>query len=531
MHALPKKILQPVLMLVAASATVCLVASGQHSVAADAGVGSEVMPATDRPVAAVPPVMDAPPLGVALSPLSAEERAQVAHLRSWDGPLRLGFGRSLGASVQPLWHATPRGGHAFAWKISSPGAVGLRLAVLARQLPDEATLWVSAPDTADRPQTVSGAEVNASIRRNLDAGNADDAARLFWLPLVVGDVLVLQVELPASVGPLHGVLDLVRVSHAFSLPFLESRSAPAEAPDQATDPACTEGWDVPSRATTLLLYTDPDGGTGACTATLLNDADPETLTPYLASAHHCFHDQVRASSIESLWFLRAAACGGPLDVYETVSGGADVLYVAKSTDTSLLRLRRPPPTGAVFIGRRATLPPKGTEVVTIHHPRAGLQQRSVAVVSGYKNCAETDYCGDDADSNAVHFLRVDRRVGSTSPGSSGAGLFNQSQQLIGTLLGGTEEGEHGGFDYYGRLDVPYFNALHRWLGWRAGDWSGAGGAMRKMTLGVPRTPSARRVESSYIHPPTKKLRNPQNGSYPRATTGLRSAGSRVGEIE
>lgn len=321
-------------------------------------------------------------------------------------------------------------------------------------------LRVSAPDQAFGPP-ISGAEINASVRRNRDAGADDEVARLFWLPLVVGDTMVLQVELPAGVDPGDTLLEPIRVSHFFSLPFLQRSSNPAAALDEATDSTCAEEWDAPSRATTLLLYTHPDGATGACTGTLLNDTDSQTFIPYVLTAHHCFPDQVRASSIESFWFVRSETCGGELASYATVSGGADVLYVAKSTDTALLRLRRPAPAGAVFSGWAPALPVTGNEVFGVHHPAALRQQRTVAVVSEYMNCEQVDYCGDDYYSDDVHFVRVDRRIGGTGPGSSGSGIYNRAQRLIGQHLGGSDE---GGFDYYGRFDRPYHDGLVRWSG-------------------------------------------------------------------
>ncbi|WP_369665626.1 trypsin-like serine peptidase [Thioalkalicoccus limnaeus] len=321
-------------------------------------------------------------------------------------------------------------------------------------------LRVAAPGQAFGPPS-SGAEIEASVRRNRDAGSEDEAARLFWLPLVLGDTLVLQLELPAGVEPEDARFELVHVSHFFRLPFLERSANRPAAWDKSTNPACAEQWDAPSRATTLLLYTHPDGSTGACTGTLLNDTDPQTFIPYVLTAHHCFPDQVVAASIESLWFVRSETCGGDLASYATVSCGADVLYHAKSTDTALLRLRHPPPAGAVFIGWQPTLPAKGTEVFGVHHPAAGRQQRTRAVVSEYMNCEEVDYCGDDYDPDAVHFVCVDRGDGGTAPGSSGSGLYNSAQRLIGTHLGGSDA---DGFDYYGRFDQPYRDGLVRWLG-------------------------------------------------------------------
>lgn len=425
------------------------------------------MPTVQLPSQPAPQVPASGTIHLALPPLSPDERRERERMQSGDGPLRLGLGRTLRSHWQVLsalehrsWSPTPAGGHALEWHLTSPGAVGLRLAVLPRQVPDGMLLRVSAPGRAFGAP-ISGAEINASVRRNCEAGADDEAASLFWLPLVVGDALTLQVELPAGVDPGDTRLELVRVSHFFSLPFLHRGSNPAAAPDEATDPACAEEWDAPSRATTLLLYTHSDGATGACTGTLLNDADPQTFIPYVLSAHHCFPDQVRASSIESLWFVRSETCGGVLASYATVSGGADVLYLAKSTDTALLRLRRPPPAGAVFIDWEPTLPATGDEVFGVHHPAAQRQQHTVAVVSEYMNCEQVDYCGDDYDPDAVHFVRVDRRLGGTNGGSSGSGLYSTAQRLIGQHLGGSDA---GGFDYYGRFDQPYRDGLARWLG-------------------------------------------------------------------
>jgi hypothetical protein len=118
----------------------------------------------------------------------------------------------------------------------------------------------------------------------------------------------------------------------------------------------------------------------------------------------------------------------------------------------------------VFIGWRPTLPAKAAQVVGIHHPAGNLQQLTTAVVSESKNCEAVDYCGREYDPDAVHFVRVKRLAGRTRPGSSGSGLFNTSQQLIGALLGGSDGDNLDGFDYYGQFDRPYRDGLQRWLG-------------------------------------------------------------------
>ncbi len=238
-------------------------------------------------------------------------------------------------------------------------------------------------------------------------------------------------------------------------------------------------WDAPSRTTTLLLYTDPDGGTGACTGTLLNDADPATYIPSPATAHHCIAEQTRAGSLEAYWFRRSRECDSGKRDYQAVSGGADLLYAAKSADTSFLRLRQPPPAGALFSGWSGTLPPLGTAVTPIHHPRGARQAIAVGHLTDYVNCTDVDYCADRADADTIHYLRATCSRGFTDSGSSGSGLFLDTEQLVGTLVGGLSDCEkHQEPDDFGRFDLAYREALYKWLA------TGAAGAQVKAPPGT-----------------------------------------------
>jgi hypothetical protein len=80
-------------------------------------------------------------------------------------------------------------------------------------------------------------------------------------------------------------LALPAVSNLARLPG--ERPADAAGTIEATDPACHADWDHQSRATSLLLYTHPDGATGACTGTLVAGDDPATDIPYVLTAQHC----------------------------------------------------------------------------------------------------------------------------------------------------------------------------------------------------------------------------------------------------
>jgi hypothetical protein len=215
----------------------------------------------------------------------------------------------------------------------------------------------------------------------------------------------------------------------------------------------------------MMLYTRSDGTSGACTGTLLKDADPTTRIPYFLTAHHCVPDQIRASTIETYWFYRSGTCGGALDEVQAVTGGADLLYAEKNVDTVLLRLRQQPPAGAAFAAWSASLPAEGTAVTGVLHPLGEAQTIAFGEVTQYLNCGVIDYCAEDADPEADHFFEVTWSEGLTDAGGSGSGAFLATGELIGVVSGAVSEcGGDGNFTDYGRFDIPYRDALYKWLG-------------------------------------------------------------------
>ncbi|KAA6181512.1 hypothetical protein F2Q65_19200 [Thiohalocapsa marina] len=307
-----------------------------------------------------------------LPPLSAPEAERQQALMSGDGRFLIGFGRDVGEPGQGLWRSMPDGQRVLALHLTSPGAAGLRLGLRVANLPHAALLRFSGTWAADVVE-IPGAEVNASLTADGAGASEMDKSALFWTPLLQGGTNSLEVVLPA--GASANAIEVVpeRVSHIFRLPFVATAPEPALEPCHA-DVACDDGWDAVSRATTLLLFTDDTGDTGGCTGTLLRDADPDTDIPYLLTAHHCISGQPEASSIETVWFYRAGGCDAGPESSEIVRGGADLLYAAKTTDTSFMRLRRPAPAGAVFAAWSTRLPVEGEPVVGIHHPRGDRQK-------------------------------------------------------------------------------------------------------------------------------------------------------------
>ncbi|WP_200240360.1 hypothetical protein [Thiohalocapsa halophila] len=103
-------------------------------------------------------------------------------------------------------------------------------------------------------------------------------------------------------------------------------------------------------------------------------------------------------------------------------------------------------------------PPRSAAEPSRHR---GPQQLSRTTVGAYKTCIEVAWCGEDADPAAIGYVRVERAVGGTAPGSSGSGLFGAGGLVLRTNLGGSDA---EAFDYYGRPSAPHSHELATGLG-------------------------------------------------------------------
>lgn len=291
-------------------------------------------------ILALPGFGVAAPPTIALDPLSPE--ASAAALKDASvasgGALRLGFGRTIPASSSAVtavseWHTTTTGEHTRRLRIVSPGAAGVRLALRIEGIPDTATLRFSTRDV-DHVHVLDGATVKASLRADRKAGTT---APRFWSPTIDGDTLLLTVTLPVGTDPRRVRLDLTKLSHLVRLPGVP-RPGPEHTSraSKATDPACAPALERQSRASALLLYTDPGGATGSCSGVLVNSTHGDPAPTLMLTAHHCVHTQDRASSLESYWLLYAHTCGGSVPAGAHLTGGADLIDTDTSTDTAVL---------------------------------------------------------------------------------------------------------------------------------------------------------------------------------------------------
>jgi lysyl endopeptidase len=270
-------------------------------------------PAFGRPAAA----------HVALGPLSIAGAATPSEGAPPEGaPRQVGFARSVaelqtaqGVKRQLQWARLPEGGTIAAVSVTSPGASAVRAALRVGDLPAAATLRFSAPADAGAREVPAEA-VLAALRRNRDAGETGAAARTYWSPIVTGDTIVIEVELPPGADPGEVAFTTPLVSHLTAGPG-----------DGGGDSADAEA-----------VFTT-DGSSFACPGVLVRGARDGSR--YLLTRERCVSTQAAASTMQAFW----KAGGTPAQ-----SGvGASLLYASIETDTALLLVDAPPPRAAALV--------------------------------------------------------------------------------------------------------------------------------------------------------------------------------------
>lgn len=421
---------------------------------------------------------------ISLGTLSQARLAEVSQSSSIGVPRRIGLARDvvLTASVDSTaavlgWQSTASGGQRAAISFSSEDAKGLRLGMLVKSLPAEATVRVYAQD-ASTAYVVSGQAVLAAVQRNLDSGDSSDNARTYWTPLVEGQEATLEIELPAQVATSTVQIAVPRLSHLVVSP-LDSSTVTARAIGSSgsceVDVNCNSSYSSKeSNAVARMVFAS--GGTlYQCSGTLLNDTS-SSGTPYFLSANHCISTQTEASSLQTYWFYRSASCNSSAlsSSSTTRIGGATLLYASSGTDTSFMRLLDTPPTGAMYAGWLVDPATVGATVAGLHFPEGDLEKISTGTVASFQLCSQISATSQSrtcslSNVTSGNFLNAVFTSGATEEGSSGSPLFQTSSSgghyLVGQLFGGDSScTNQTGSNIYGRFDQAYSAALSQWLG-------------------------------------------------------------------
>jgi lysyl endopeptidase len=342
-----------------------------------------------------------------------------------------------------VWDVPDHGTVRWRSRVLSVGAVSLNLEFAGFHMPSGGSLWIYDPQ---------GALIQGPYKQE----HADDEGRL-WTAVVMGDEIVIEARLPeASRDGLK--LELAQVNHGFR--HFGPASTAAKSGACNIDVICTLGdaWrdEIRSVGTYSL------GGERFCTGQLVNNQRQDDR-PLFLTANHCQIRAGNASSVVVYWNYQTSVCqGAPNGSLNQNQSGASLLARDERSDFTLLLLAASPDPafGVHYAGWdvTGTAPQFG---VSIHHPSGDEKRISeftapATAVNGQCIAGTGVNCvgGFVVDAWRVHWTQ-----GTTEPGSSGAGLWNEEQRIVGVLSGGsaacddpqTSEDEQKLPDFYGRL--------------------------------------------------------------------------------
>ncbi|MBN2350414.1 MAG: T9SS type A sorting domain-containing protein [Bacteroidales bacterium] len=268
---------------------------------------------------------------------------------------------------------------------------------------------------------------------------------------VPGDFLVVELQMDEGVNN-PGELLIGQVGHDFEDIYGISRVKDGGYGYSAScnvDVNCIEDADVElvKYASVRIMF----DGDEFCTGTLVNNTENDG-TPYLLTANHCLNTEGRTNAAVFFFDYESPYCDGPEGNSLKSVSGATLIATADDIDFSLVKLFEEPPYNykPYYSGWDASGNiPQNT--FTIHHPWGDVKKISVD-----ENPATTGDFGTPYKSNS-HW-RISRwEYGTTEKGSSGSGLFDQDNYLVGDLTGGQADCVNPVNDYFQKFSRSWFD--------------------------------------------------------------------------
>ena len=327
------------------------------------------------------------------------------------------------------WHEVA-GGNLWVVEIVAREAVGLRLHFTGVDLPDGAEL------------VVYGFELGLPMQGPY-AGHGLLGDGAFWTGSVLGERARIEYFVPAGAGGGNPQVPFAvdSLQHVY-VDFYRGGGGGSGAGPCHNDPNCFPAWeDVADSVGRIFI-----ASTGLlCSGQLLNTVISDD-TPYYLTAFHCISTGSEASSAEVMWRYETVSCGGG-PTFGPVSQVCSIVDTYSPADETLLMVEGTLPTGLFWSGWQSSPPASGTASAGIHHPDGDYKRISF----GFKT--NTPNCGGPS----TNYTRANWTDGVTEPGSSGSGLWRDSNQLLfGTMTCGVSScGNPAGDDSYGRFDRSY----------------------------------------------------------------------------
>lgn len=337
------------------------------------------------------------------------------------------------------WDTPTPGMQRWRARVYSAGARSLLMAFEQFELPAGATL---------RLYDVTGKTVHGPYTR---ADRTPEGG--LWTPIVPGETAVIELQVAA------GQRDQVRLRLA-SLGHAYKNVADLGSSGRCNiDTACSLGDDWRNEIRSVVKLQIPFGrAVGLCTGTLINNLRQDD-TPYVLTADHCEigSSGSPASGVVAYWNFQNSVCAGT-DNADDIQAQTGTTLIAddRGTDFTLLRLNTPPSASfnVYFAGFDAG-GTGGTGGVGIHHPQGDAKKISRYARALIRDSVQIEFSGPNIP--AWQVPQWDE--GTTEPGSSGSGLWNQSRRIVGTLSGGgaacVGSVDNNEPDFYARLDAQW----------------------------------------------------------------------------
>ena len=345
-----------------------------------------------------------------------------------------------------LWENLPDGGRLWRLGLRSDSACSINLQFGRFHLPAGATLHIY---TADQSH-ISGAYTSAN---HLPGGG-------FATPLLPGGQIVLEYREPPATDD-EAIIMISTVVHGYK-DFFFQKGKYGNSGRCNIDIRCKEGdgHRQAQRAVCMIL----NGSKILCSGTLVNNTARDR-TPYLLTAYHCLNT---AQAYNMVFIFQHEADNCQSSTYQEGFSITGATVVAKNYDSdfALLKLSRTPPTyfHTYYAGWNCN-DTAASSAVSIHHPSGDVKKISVC----NQKLAESDNNGESFGN--THWKVPFWSKGTTEGGSSGCGLFNAQQQVIGQLDGGTASCLYQeGYDVFGKLAYSWESGNIPNAGQRLKDW-------------------------------------------------------------
>ena len=361
--------------------------------------------------------------------LIAEDEARLA--AGIKGPWRFGFNHAvdLRSSNSGTWTTLRNGDRVWRMAITCPGAFSINFRFNRYVIPEGGRVFVYN----DAGEWL-GAFTAASAGGMKSMG----------VTQIAGERITIEYHEPLDVAG-QGELAIDRVTHAYRDVFRTLKDF-GDSESCNINVICPEGdpWRDQIRSVAIITT----GGSGFCTGTLLNNCAQDS-TPYFLTANHCLDSDVENWVFRFNW--DSPSCD-PTENGPTNQTVANCVLLTSSTTTDLAFLElsaKPPADYDVFYSGWDKSGATPDSVCGIHHPSGDIKKISLSQ-------SPVGQANIDLGTGAADCWQVTVwDAGTTEPGSSGSGLWNQNKRLIGQLYGGAADCANSVDDYYGRLDVSW----------------------------------------------------------------------------